>query len=79
MVARPGSGAAAREAKKPTGMKSAVDADPGIKPNCPKCPRPLLYITSLDGSHYYQCPEHGGWRLDPDGLIHPVTQAVPGH
>ena len=45
--------------------------DPGPSPDCPKCPRPLVYITSAAGSHVYECPEHGGWRQPPVGLLCP--------
>ena len=63
------------------------DADPGLDPNCPKCPRKLRYITSVTtgggayrsgdsfnvkvDSHVYECPEHGGWRLAPNGRFYP--------
>jgi hypothetical protein len=44
------------------------DTDPGLNPNCPKCPRPLRYIMSVaGGTHIYECPEHGRWRLARDG------------
>jgi len=46
--------------------------DPGLNPNCPKCPRPLRYVMSAGGSHFYECPEHGGWRLQQDGDWYPM-------
>jgi hypothetical protein len=47
--------------------------DPGLNPNCPKCPRPLRYIMSVaGGAHIYECSEHGRWRMARDGGFYPM-------
>lgn len=47
-------------------------ADPELKPNCPACGRPLLYVGTMQLAgkgerHFYDCRVHGRWKLDPDG------------
>jgi uncharacterized protein with PIN domain len=48
--------------------------------NCPKCPRKLIHVTSVESvpnggldTHFYRCPEHGGWKELPFGRIVPYT------
>ena len=50
---------------------SLPDDDPRLSPRCPTCASALRYISSAAGSHVYECPEHGGWRRPPVGLLCP--------
>src|SRR6476646_2772289 len=50
------------------------------RPNCPKCPRELIHVTSVESvpkggldTHFYRCPTHGGWKVLPFGRIVPYT------
>ena len=49
-----------------------VPTDPGLPVNCPSCGLPLEHLsTTRDASgeiHIYQCPTHGRFRLDAEGL-----------
>ena len=48
--------------------------------NCPKCARELIYVASTvslpegqPDTHFYRCPEHGGWIFLPNGRFEPYT------
>ena len=48
--------------------------------NCPKCPRELTYVASTSSvpygeldTHFYNCPEHGGWIFMLNGRFEPYT------
>ncbi len=52
------------------------NADPNLMLNCPKCPRPLVYITKAGDVFIYECPEHGRWALTPQGRLEPQAKLV---
>jgi hypothetical protein len=61
--------------------------DPDLKPNCPKCGKPLPYVSSLSSGpgayapgdefntkvdlHYYECAEHGSFHIGTNGQLYP--------
>ena len=56
------------------------DTDPGLDVTCPNCAWKLRYVTTdrTEGdeklTHFYHCHTHGRWRLDPNGIFHPLQQ-----
>jgi hypothetical protein len=40
--------------------------------NCPRCPRQMVYINTLQHNILvYQCEVHGEWHLGPGGIYDP--------
>jgi len=57
-------------------LKAVPDAP--LPLNCPKCPRPMAYITSPRTAIYlYRCADHGEWQLGPGGLLRPRRDNDP--
>jgi hypothetical protein len=58
------------------GLSRATPADTSLSIPCPTCEKPMGFLAILP-SHdvaepptpVYQCPAHGGWRLDLDGVF----------
>ena len=50
--------------------------DPGLDSTCPKCPCPLRYAVWKERAEIYECPTHGRWRLETDGLFYPYRSCL---
>ncbi len=45
--------------------------------NCPRCPRQMVYLKTLQHNiHVYTCEVHGDWHLGPGGIYDPASPAA---